>query len=334
MKFPSPGALRPNKTWVILGIALSIGVLAALAARSFLSDRIASIEARGKGPTVAVVVAKRDMPKGTLLTADNVAVRPVPQEFAHSVAVLPTQFDRIEGQSIAYPLKAGETIMWGLMESKKVPTFSARVEAGHRAMTVPVDEINSISGLLEPGDSIDLMVTVDHSGKKITFPLLQSVLVMATGQRAADDPQTGERRNFTTVTLDTTPEQAQNVIVAREAGKITALLRNPSDRKPMAGTRADMAALLGLGRSGPRNERDIPVLYGGSIAKLPPEALRLEPRTRADVNPLLDPMQAGRDTLKKMQQDAPLVASAKPPPLSSPAPLSSSVPSSVSSSKP
>ncbi|MFT5533075.1 MAG: pilus assembly protein CpaB [Burkholderiaceae bacterium] len=305
MKFPSFGNFRPEKTWLVLGVALTIGVGAALLARSFLSDQIASIEARGKGPTVSVVVAKSDLGKGTLLSADNVAVRQVPVEFSHSASVPPEQFSRIDGQPIAYGLKAGESIMWGLMEGKKVPTFSARVDAGHRAMTVPVDEINSISGLLEPGDSIDLMVTVDHRGKKITFPLLQAVQVMATGQRAADDPRTGERRQFSTVTLDTTPEQAQNVIVAREAGKITALLRNPADQMPMAGTRGDLAALLGLQPGRFRVGRTIPVLYGGG-GKLAPGSLQLSGQSDTDDNPMTDPiadpMQAGLDTLKKMKQ--------------------------------
>ncbi|MDY7575537.1 Flp pilus assembly protein CpaB [Actimicrobium sp. CCI2.3] len=307
MKFPSFGNARPEKTWLVLGVALTIGVGAALLARSFLSDQIASIEARGKGPTVPVVVAKGDLSKGTVLSADNVAVRQVPREFAHSASVLPEQFPRIDGQPIAYGLKSGESVMWGLMEGKKVPTFSARVDAGHRAMTVPVDEINSISGLLEPGDSIDLIVSVDHGGKKITFPLLQAVQVMATGQRAVDDPRTGERRQFSTVTLDTTPEQAQNVIVAREAGKLTALLRNPADHAPMAGTRGDLAALLGLQPERFRPDRTIPVLYGGG-GKLAPESLKLGGQSVAEINPLADPMQAGLDTLQKMKQSSSMSA--------------------------
>ena len=318
MKFSIFGNFKPEKTWLVLGVALTIGVGAALLARSFLSDQIASIEARGKGPTVPVVVAKGDLSKGTVLSADNVAIRQVPREFAHSASVLPEQFPRIDGQPIAYGLKAGESVMWGLMEGKKVPTFSARVDTGHRAITVPVDEINSISGLLEPGDSIDLIVSVDHSGKKITFPLLQAVQVMATGQRAVDDPRTGERRQFSTVTLDTTPEQAQNVIVAREAGKLTALLRNPADHAPMAGTRGDLAALLGLQPERFRPERTIPVLYGGG-GKLAPESLKLGGPSGTEINPLADPMQAGLNTLQKMKQLSSMPAEIAAP-ASAPAP--------------
>lgn len=278
MKLKALRNFRPGKTWVVLGIALAIGVLAALAARSYLTGEIQAIEARAKGKTAMVVVAKRDLGKGIKLSPENVAVREVPAEYAHSVAVSPDQFERISGQALAFSVKGGEMILWGLIEPQKLPTFSARVEAGHRAMTVAVDEINSISGMIEPGDTIDLIVSQDQQGKKITYPLLQSVLVMATGQRSVDDPKSGERRQYSTVTLETTPRQAQNVIAARETGRLTALLRNPTDKQQIEKSRTDLAAIPG-GKSSVRSRfirREVPVIYGGSLARLAPEALRLE----------------------------------------------------------
>lgn len=268
--------LKLNKTWLVLGVALAIGLIAALAARSYLSRQVAAIEARSKGKTVNVIVVKANVLRGTKISQANVAVRAIPVEFAHSLAITPDSFDQIDGQILAYPINAGEMILWGAMEGKKVPTFSARVDPGHRAMTVPVDEINSISGMLEPGDIIDLMVSIDQKGKKITFPFLQSVEVMATGQRSVDDPKSGERRQYSTVTIDTTPAQAQNVIVAREVGKLTALLRNPQDKSPMGNTNYDVEALLGLkGNVRGNGDREIPIIYGGASTKLSADAMRL-----------------------------------------------------------
>ena len=282
MKLPQLKKIKFGKTWIVLSVALGIGLLAAFAASSYLSSRVEAIEARAKGKMVNVVVAKSDLAKGAKLTTDTVAVRAVPMEFAQSLAVTPDGFDRIDGQVLAYPVKSGEMILWGLMEGKKVPTFSTRVDAGQRAITVPVDEINSISGLLEPGDVIDLMATVTLKSKKITFPLLQSVQVMATGQRSVDDPKSGTRRDYSTVTLNTTPEQAKNVIVARDAGKITALLRNPQDKQSFAET-VDVAALLGLkGTEGTNSAKEVPVLYGGRGSKLPQEGLTLAPYSNSE----------------------------------------------------
>jgi pilus assembly protein CpaB len=268
MKLPNMSKCKPGKTWIVLGVSIVIGIAAALVARGYLSGRMAEIEAGAKGRTTGVVVAKKDLPKGIRLSGENAAVRMIPVDYAHSNAITPEEFDRVDGNTLAYPLKSGEMILRGVLEGKKAPTFSARIQEGRRAITVPVDEINSISGMLEPGDIVDLMITVDQKGKKITFPLLQTVPVMATGQRSTDDPKTGERRSYTTVTLDTTPEAAQNIIVAREVGKITALLRNPHDTQPIPHAHGDLAALLRTKDSSvPGAERKIPVLYGGSGSK-------------------------------------------------------------------
>lgn len=267
-------SFKPKKTWLLLGAALFIGLLAALAARTYLSSQMAAIEARGKSKTVNLVVAKREMKRGDKITADAVAVRAVPIDFSHSSAVTPDTFSRIEGQTLAYPVRAGEMVLWSLAEGKKAPTFSARVEVGHRAMTVPVDEINSISGLLEPGDVIDLMVTIDQKGKKTTIPLLQNVQVMATGQRSFDGQRDGDRKQYSTVTIDATPLQARNIIVARDAGKITALLRNPEDRHRTAGGDANLSALLGSGLAPATGVQSTPVLYGGT-SKIAPESLAM-----------------------------------------------------------
>ncbi|GAB3427959.1 Flp pilus assembly protein CpaB [Massilia solisilvae] len=267
-----------NKTWLSLGVALAIGVLTALGARSFLSHQVEAIAAASKHETVDVVVAKTEITAGTKLSNQSLAVRKIPVDFAQSGAIRPEDFPRIDGKAIAYNLRSGEMIMWSQMEAQHVPTFSARLAPGQRAITVVVDEINSISGMLEPGDLIDLMFAVDQNGQKVVLPLLQSVQVMATGQRVVDDARSGEKTQFATVTLNTTPEQATSIIMARETGKLTALLRNPNDKAPIGNRSLDLASLFGSRRvahQGPQGMRQVPVLYGGSGAKFAPEALRL-----------------------------------------------------------
>lgn len=277
MKLPLPlqKLIKPGKTWIVLGVALAVGIFAAVAVRTYIAGRVEALEAQTRGQTINVVVAKQDLPKGERLTPENVAVRPIPADFAHTNAVVPESFDRIEGEALGHPVKGGEMILWSLLESRKAPSFSARVAAGRRAITVPVDEINSISGMLEPGDVVDLLATIEQNGRSTTFALLQDVQVLATGQRAEDITPGGERREFTTVTLDTTPEEAHQVVVAREAGKLTALLRNPQDHARLQTLRGDLAALLGQGVRG--GEAQVPVLYGGQSGRIPPEGLRLGP---------------------------------------------------------
>ena len=273
MKLPNLASIRPTKTWIVPGVAIGIGLLAAIAARSYLANRLAEVESRSKGNTVNVIVAKRELRKGDRISTDTVAVRPIPVDYAHSQAIAPEHFDRVEGQALAYPVKSGEMVLWGLLENRHAATFSVRVKPGHRAITVPVDEINSISGLLEPGDAIDLMASIGENGKTHVFTLLQNVLVMATGQRAENDPKSGEKRLYSTVTLDTSPDEAFYIIRAREAGKLTALLRNPDDRSPLGKTPGDPGDFFDTRRNG--RAGGVPVLTGGSGGSIPEEARRL-----------------------------------------------------------
>jgi pilus assembly protein CpaB len=311
-------ALRPNKTWIAFGMALAIGLGAALIARGYLHRQMEAIEARGKSGTQPLIVAKRPLRKGDPISRETIAVRDVPNDYAHSLAIGPEDFPRIAGRVLEHGMEHGDILLWSLLEGDKVPTFSARIEVGRRAITVHVDEINSISGLLEPGDAIDLMLTLDQKGRKATFPLLQNVQVMATGQRSVDDPASGERRQYSTVTLDTTQAQARSVIIAREAGKITALLRNPKDSGVVEGDSAALAALLGqagdvqslvqAAGAAQSSERAIPVLYGGRRIDFKPEELMLRQDTAHDAD------------------EGPLGAAATPTPGNPPAPASGPAP--------
>jgi pilus assembly protein CpaB len=257
--------LSINRSWLILGIALGLGGLAAFGVNRYITRQVQDIEARGKShTTVRVLVPKQDLPKGAVLTAKVVAARDIPAEWAHSNALTPDQFERVENKKLAYRAARGEMLLWSLLEEQRAPSFSSRLPAGHRAITVPVDEVNSISGMLEPGDRIDLMASVKKDSRVFMFPLLQNVTVLATGSRVVVEADGKEgRRTFTTITLDASPDEAQRVLAAREVGKLAALLRAPGDTATKGGPRRDAMALLGIANEHSMEPGGVPVLYGG-----------------------------------------------------------------------
>jgi pilus assembly protein CpaB len=71
------------------------------------------------------------------------------------------------------------------------------------------------------------------------------------------------------------------VVVAREAGRLTALLRNPQDTTPLQSMQGDLASILGqtsTPATKPTGETAlpaVPVLYGGTSGGIPPEGLYL-----------------------------------------------------------
>jgi len=84
------------------------------------------------------------------------------------------------------------------------------VPEGARALTVRVDEINSISGFLQPGDRIDLLMTHGLGTDNSVFPLIQNLNVIATGLQTRVDKNSvgGGKRSFTTITVNVSPDDA------------------------------------------------------------------------------------------------------------------------------
>src|SRR5690606_2645701 len=110
-----------------------------------------------------------------------------------------------------------------------------------------------------PGDRIDLLFTVrppavpgTAPSDEVTAPLMQDLAVLATGSQVAPsgDPS-GLGRPFTSITVEVSPEQAQRLIVAQRSGRLTATLRNPEDRAPVAAAALDVSTLLGVRRESP-----------------------------------------------------------------------------------
>ncbi|MCX8003921.1 MAG: Flp pilus assembly protein CpaB [Burkholderiaceae bacterium] len=225
-----------NRNWLMLGAALLLGGAAVYLSHRLIQDRIRTVEAEvlaGK-QLVKVVVAKRDLERGALLTAENFAIRELPADYVHRSAIRPEEFEQVEGQRLATPLRRGEPLLEAMTEGR-VMAFSSTLTPGSRALTFEVDEVNSISGMLRPGDRIDLILTArppTGNGTETTLTLLSNVEVLATGQVIRKRSEQEGERSFSTVTLSLAPEDAQRVIVAKSSGKLTAVLRHPDDAAP------------------------------------------------------------------------------------------------------
>lgn len=251
-----------KKTIVLIGLALVAGIFAALSAQQYIQNRIQEIEDKAKVSTVPRIVAAYDLPVGTKIESTHVAVREIPSDWVVSGSLKPEEFIHIEGQVITVALKRGDPLLWANTATVSKRPFSERIHLGRRAVTMPVDSINSASGMLVPGDLIDLYVSFEYRQRQITAPLLQGVLVMATGKQSRQS-EAGEEQSFSTVTLDAAPEDAAKLVAARQAGVITALLRNPNDDKAsQKAVRGDLATILGLATPPPVIKKKPAIVYG------------------------------------------------------------------------
>lgn len=276
--------LKMSRSSLILVLAVLSGLAAAWSARLHIQGHVERLEADARTPTVTRVVAAYDLPAGTRLTAEHLAGRRFPADLVPSDSVDAAQHMRLAGMVLRTSLRAGDLILPIHGRATELTAFSSHLGEGRRAITVPVDALNSVSGLLQPGDLIDLYVSFEYQRRRITAPLLQGVLVLATGNRTQlqGDTSAAASQGFSTVTLDASPEDAVKLVAARQSGTLTAVLRHPNDDLPSRkAVRGDLASLIGVANPPPvRSSSRAPVLYGNQRARSVPRLARSAPAVR------------------------------------------------------
>jgi len=237
-------------TTLMLGGALAAGGGAAYFVKGYISSEVRAEreQLQKQYRLINVVVAKTDLPPGSVLSGQTVAVREVPNTFLHAEAVRSDHWGEMAGRVLSRAVRGGETILTSHLAQGAGAGFSAQLPDGMRALTFPVDEEASIAGMLAPGDHIDLLFTTAAANDSVTLPLLFSVPVIATGVRTrANEHSLSDRLQsapFRTVTVVVSPADAAKITLAQEAGRITVALRQPNDRAITRIARVTKTSLL------------------------------------------------------------------------------------------
>lgn len=187
---------------------------------------------------VRVVVSKGTIPAGQMLTTKNIESAQVPRNYAPRAVVYWNDRESILGQELAVDVRSGDYIMssYFQLQSTVGSSLAEQVQGeGARAVTIPVDEINSLSRSVVSGDLIDISFTftVPGSQHKMSIMLLQGVPVIATGSYSVVEQELGGKagrsKRYNTLTLKLSVEDAMKLNYARQVGKINILLRNVKD---------------------------------------------------------------------------------------------------------
>ncbi|MFT0548092.1 Flp pilus assembly protein CpaB [Allopusillimonas ginsengisoli] len=260
---------RISPSLLALALAIAAGLCAAWAARKHLHGRQLQLEASSRVATTDRLVAAVDLEAGTVLELDHMAARPYPESLVPSDSLPPDRHTELLGAVLRAPVQAGDLLLSVHADAVHNSAFSRVLSAGRRAVTMPVDAINSVSGLLQPGDLIDLYVSFDHQRRRITAPLLQGVLVLATGTSTLRTSAAAyDADAYSTITLDTAPEDAVKLVAARQSGTLTAVLRSPSDEEATTvAARGDLAGLLGVNKPPSSVSPKVRVIYGNTAVR-------------------------------------------------------------------
>ncbi len=233
-----------KKKLVLLIGALIIAIGTALAARTMFAGNTApAAEAAPVVPTgPKVLVAKRALPPGTIITADAIGFQLWPEELVQDAYFIDGEanMEALLGTVVRFQVTAGEPVTQGSLVAPGDRGFlAAALGPGMRAVTVPVSARTGVGGFVFPGDRIDLVLTQtvegdEGQGLQASETILTNLRVLATDQSTetttTDDGRTVVRA-FRTVTLEVTPRIGEKIAVAQTIGTLSLSLRSIADNQ-------------------------------------------------------------------------------------------------------
>jgi pilus assembly protein CpaB len=298
--------MRNKRFFVVLGCALMFGLVAAFAVSRYLSS--ANVYAKSLN---SVVVAKVDIPIGAKIIPEQLMVVQFPKE-----SIPDGTFDNPEklvGRVAVQNIAAREP----LTDSRLAPEgsaagLSAVIPEGYRAMTVKVDDVVGISGFIQPGTLVDVVVVIDPADKTndqqgpVSKIVLQNIKVLANGQNIDKPKDDREANSVKAVTLQVTPEQAEKLALASTEGKLQLVMRNSIDQDDEQTNGVNKRTLLSGDRATPQPEP-------GSLKS---EQAEIKDPAERRMRAATDYMRAATDFMQARQQRA---VEPAPPVLAQPA---------------
>lgn len=227
---------RRNNTrttaFIFLGVALmASGLFALFLIRTFQGYESEIARAGEDVEAVQVVVARGELTQGVTLTEEDLEIVEVPAEFKP-----PGSFEYIEDVKNRVPkerILAGEFIRDERLASAESGVgLNAIIPQGQRALSINVSDGSAVSGFLNPGNYVDVLVTItDEDRRNKTVTLLQAVRVLAVDSRLGSDQNNPDVRGTykPSVTLAVTPEQAEKLAYSNIEGDVVLTLRNDID---------------------------------------------------------------------------------------------------------
>ena len=166
--------------------------------------------------------------------------------------------DDIKDRVVVAPLKANDPVTEHKLAPVSIKTggVSAVLEKGKRAIAVKGDKVIGIAGFINPGNRVDVLVTIEDPQKKEerTKTILENIMVMATGTQIEKNEK-GEPSPVDVYTLAVTPEEGETLSLAANQGKLQLALRSVTDTETVLTSGVNIPKMLASYSPGNRRRR-------------------------------------------------------------------------------
>ena len=221
----------------------------------------AVVEAPAK-PVTKVLVAATTLPAGHVIRAEDLKWQGWPDSDVAAGYVVEGKGgqDKIVGGMLRQGLPPGVPVTPEQVVFRgDHGVLAAMLRPGYRAVTVQITGNVGLSGLVTPGDRVDVIVSMavtrpgEKGERRLTQTVLRDVRVIAVDQNIADiKSDNGTAHN---ATLEVTAKQAEVLVLVGDMGKVSLSLRSMGDDASPEAARSitwDTDTTEALGRVEPR----------------------------------------------------------------------------------
>jgi pilus assembly protein CpaB len=222
------GAGMKPKSLMLLAVAVGCGLVAMMGVQQVLSrNRNAD-----KHDLTNVLVATADIPPGVPLDETNTTFKSWPKSNLPEGAI--TKREQVEDRSLRLAAVAHEVILETKLGKPGQHGGSMEIPDGLRVGTVSVNTTKTHSGLILPGDYVDVVVTyktrIGGQMRDRTKTILERIQVFATDNvRKSGVSNDATDINAKNISLLVNPHQYNVLMLAEQKGEITLALRNRND---------------------------------------------------------------------------------------------------------
>ncbi|RTD88513.1 Flp pilus assembly protein CpaB [Variovorax atrisoli] len=227
---------------VLVLLALALGIYAWMLSRqtptpvATATNPVTAPDKTQQAATYPVVVAAKPLPAGEAIRADALRVE--------RLTINPTgAFQDVNVASGRVPvldLAEGTPVM----ENQLVSGLAMRIGEGERAVAIKADEVMGVGNKIQPGDFVDVFITLKSDGKDVDRSqarlLLARKRVLAFGNASVDGmaskspdkavQQAQRNDNARTAVLAVPIDEVNRLTIGDASGRLMLALRNPADK--------------------------------------------------------------------------------------------------------
>jgi pilus assembly protein CpaB len=220
---------------LMLAAAIALGMIAFQIARP--PGPIVAVKPPGPPPTLSYLVAAHPLPPGTLERDSDLTLKTVPRDQLPPDVIVDTPEGRaqLQGALVQHYIEPGKPLrLEDVLRPRDRGFLAAVLAPGTRAISLAVDPVTGVAGMIWPGDRVDVILTQEipaagtTSKRVVGETVLSDVRVVAVDQDIVQggSPTAGiSGRLASTVTVQANEGDAERLTVAGRLGRLSLAIR-------------------------------------------------------------------------------------------------------------